>query len=227
MTRYSRTYPARRQRVWRTFGVRTLFDIGANAGQYGLQVRQYGFTGDIHSFEPLAEAFSDLSQAADGDDHWFPYQLALGEESGDVLMNVSDASMFSSILPVTDATLKGFAPAVYVRKERVHVRTLDSIRSAEAIAPGPYAVKMDVQGFEKPVIEGGETTISQASAVEVELCPVELYEGQALMLELLNMMNERDFVPALVDSIFPQEDGRSLAFNCTFVPSSTEIDQVP
>ncbi|HTF31450.1 MAG TPA: hypothetical protein VK625_21480, partial [Flavitalea sp.] len=47
-------------RVIREFGVATVFDIGANIGQYGKELIQHGFTGEIHSFEPIPSVYQNL-----------------------------------------------------------------------------------------------------------------------------------------------------------------------
>jgi FkbM family methyltransferase len=36
--------------------VNTIFDIGANEGQFGVLLREIGFEGKIVSFEPLSDA---------------------------------------------------------------------------------------------------------------------------------------------------------------------------
>lgn len=211
---YRWTYPARRQRLWSP--VTHVLDVGANSGQYGLEIRAHGYEGTIHSFEPLADPFLSLDAAAAADGRWNAYPYAIGDETGEVTMNVSEVSTFSSALPITDATIAGFAPATYVRQEVAPIRRLDDL-VPDLVAGAPYAVKMDVQGFERQVIEGGERAMAGATAVEVELCPVELYEGEWMMLELMRAMDDRAFVPVLIDNAFPQPDGRSLAFNGLFM----------
>lgn len=214
---YRWTYPARRQMLWSASGVKHLFDVGANIGQYGKEVRNHGYLGCIHSFEPVSAAYVELEEVASGDPEWDVHRMAVGSTAGTLEINVSQVSTFSSMLPVTQTTLDGFGPAAYVRTETVPTTTLDDVLPEAAQGEG-YAVKMDVQGFEQQVIEGGERAIAGAAAVEIELCPVELYEGQWLMLDLLHAMDQRGFTPALIDSIFPQPDGRSLAFNGLFLP---------
>lgn len=60
----------------------TVIDVGANAGQYGHRIRQLGFTGGIHSFEPLAGPFDQLRRATENDPVWSCQRLALASHDG-------------------------------------------------------------------------------------------------------------------------------------------------
>jgi len=48
-------------------GVRTLFDVGANIGQFAQGMRKRGYDGRIVSFEPLQACHAALEQASVGD----------------------------------------------------------------------------------------------------------------------------------------------------------------
>jgi FkbM family methyltransferase len=81
-----------------------LFDVGANTGQFAMQVREQGFAGRIVSFEPLPEAHAGLVRNARGDAKWIVHErVALGAAPGDVRINVAANSVSSSILPMLDA----------------------------------------------------------------------------------------------------------------------------
>ena len=59
-----------RQRWFEKHGVSVVFDVGANSGQYALELRKHGFRGNIVSFEPLSSAFAKLKQNASADNKW-------------------------------------------------------------------------------------------------------------------------------------------------------------
>ena len=44
--------------------VSTVFEVGANVGQFSEELRASGFTGLIHSFEPMEATFSQIEKAA-------------------------------------------------------------------------------------------------------------------------------------------------------------------
>ena len=47
--------------VLQDYNIDTVLDVGANEGQFGAELRNLGFRGDIHSFEPV----NDVSHSPD------------------------------------------------------------------------------------------------------------------------------------------------------------------
>ena len=50
----------RRKLLLDEFQISDIIDVGANFGQYGKELRDIGFKGNIYSFEPLSHAFEKL-----------------------------------------------------------------------------------------------------------------------------------------------------------------------
>src|SRR5438552_1566999 len=80
----SRYRPVDKQRaaVICDFEIDLVVDVGANRGQYGRALREWGYAGEIVSFEPLAEAFAELALLSGPDKRWTCHQLALGDDEG-------------------------------------------------------------------------------------------------------------------------------------------------
>src|SRR5207247_2055417 len=71
---------ARRKRMLDTYGIDTVMDVGANAGQFARKLRSaIGYTGRILSFEPVTSAFDLLRLNAKGDPKWEVFKFALGD----------------------------------------------------------------------------------------------------------------------------------------------------
>jgi FkbM family methyltransferase len=158
-----------------------------------------------------------LSVAASKRPDWAAHHLAIGRIAGELEMNVSAASTFSSALPINTVTIQSFEAAAYVSRETVSMRRLDDVVPECIPAGASFAIKMDVQGFERHVLEGAREALSRAEIVEVELCPVELYKEQWLLDDIMRDLRGQGYVLGAIDNIFFQEDGRSLAFNGLFV----------
>ena len=66
------------RRIIDAFDVDCVFDVGANAGQYGTMLRdRLRYRGTIISYEPVPELAAGLARAAGGDPAWIVRNLAL------------------------------------------------------------------------------------------------------------------------------------------------------
>ena len=87
-----------------------------------------------------------------------------------------------------------YPPANYIATEDVPIRRLDTIAS-EVIGPNEVSfLKIDVQGFEKQVLAGGEATVKDSCVgLQLELSFVPLYEGAMLIPEALDLLYSKGF----------------------------------
>jgi FkbM family methyltransferase len=207
---------ARRRRAFRDGGVTLVLDAGANAGQYASRLRQQGYGGRIVSFEPLGEAFARLERVAAADATWEVQQLALGDSDGKATINVAGNSESSSLLPMT-ATHESEAPeSVYVSTEIITVRRLDSVRPHVVQADDRIHLKLDVQGLELSVLRGAEATLEQIVSIECELSLVPLYEGQALIEELVGHLARAGFALVAVEPAYATAAGHVIQLDGLF-----------
>jgi len=168
--------------------VDVVLDVGANSGQYAADLRRADFEGRMVSFEPLTGPFSLLKARASKDPLWECRQYALGDCDGTIRINVAgNAGESSSVLPMLKSHQDAFPPANYVGTEDVPIRQLDSV-TAEILRPGEVAfLKIDVQGFEKQVLAGGKSMVSdRCVGMQLELSFTSLYEGSMLIREALD-----------------------------------------
>lgn len=218
---------ARRQRIIDAEGCDLLLDIGANRGQTGLHYRDGGFRGRIVSVEPDSAAYARLAARAASDPLWSTVRAAVGAEPGWQTLNVSDESQFNSLLPLADVTLNNSTRAAYVRTEEVPVRTIDEILRECGPCAG-LVLKLDVQGYEREALRGASEALAAARLLDIELCPVELYAGQALMLELMHLVDEAGFrLVWMEDTYNDLERGHVLAFNGLYVKARTTTGSIP
>lgn len=168
-----------------------LIDVGANEGQYAQRMRAYGFGGAVISFEPGAAAFRRLSSAAAKDRAWECRMKALGRSPGETELFISENSVSSSTLAMTERHVAAAPESVYVARETVEVSTLD----AELGGVGAEALwlKVDVQGAELEVLAGGPGTLQRTQIVEIELSLAPLYEGQPLIAEVIQRLSDLGF----------------------------------
>src|SRR5665213_2689705 len=73
-----------RVKMMQHHGIQAVIDVGGNVGGYGAELREYGYSGRIISFEPTAQAYEKLAARAKADPKWIVSKTAIGEFSGEV-----------------------------------------------------------------------------------------------------------------------------------------------
>lgn len=198
--------------------INLVFDIGANSGQFACQLRDMGYRGRIVSFEPLTSARDDLALNSKNDPLWdIAPQAAIGSINGETTIYISGNSVSSSILNMLDVHAIVAPESVYVGKEIVPLRRLDSFTKLYVRADSILFVKIDTQGYEDRVIEGASELLQQTAMLQLELSLVPLYEGQCLYDEMIANINSLGFdlwaiSPVLTDVY----SGRLLQIDATF-----------
>jgi FkbM family methyltransferase len=206
----------RRHRMLNHYGIDVLLDVGANIGQYATEVRETGYAGVIHSYEPLSGPFRELAAACSRDPLWHAHQVAVGDTTGTITINISEATKFSSALPIAERAKVESPDAAYVGSEQVRLDTLDNLVSD--VDAANLGLKIDVQGFEGSVLDGAEKTLTRTRFLEMELSPRPVYEGQMLMLEAMQRLDALGFVLSCTENIYPVPyTGRSWQFNGIFI----------
>lgn len=216
---------AQLSRCLATFAIDTVFDVGANAGQFASGIRSAGFDGKIISFEPLSDARKQLLKSAAQDPKWIVHsQTAIGHEDGEIEMNISGNSVSSSVLTMLDSHSTAAVDSAYVGVERVPIHRLDSIADQYLEQDSKLFIKIDTQGYESQVIKGGERTIGKATGILCEMSVVPLYEGQMLWEEMIDQLKAKDFVLwALFRGFTDPRTGRTLQVDGLFVRKTLDV----
>lgn len=192
----------RRLRLLNGYGINVVFDVGANAGQYALTMRALGYDGRIVSFEPSAEAFQVLAQAASRDPGWTAVNCALGEDEGVGVLHVAGNSQSSSLLPMLPTHVEVAPDSCYVRDEPVTMSTLAIEIERHVDAEDRLFVKIDTQGFERQVLMGAGDRLAKVAGLQVELTLVPLYQDQLLIEELIAFVRRLGYVPMSLEPDF-------------------------
>jgi len=179
VTRFPGDHPTHRVvQLLRHHGVTRVLDVGANNGGYASELRRFGYTGRIVSFDPLTEPFRVLRRRAAGDSEWMTLPYAIGAESGAVTINVAaNDGASSSVLPMLAAHEDAAPDAKIVGTQTVTQHPLDALWP-EVTAPDDLVfLKVDVQGYERQVLDGVAEHLDRIIGLQLELSMVPLYEG--------------------------------------------------
>jgi FkbM family methyltransferase len=185
--------------------IEVVFDVGANTGQFAEKLWNAGFSGRIVSFEPSSVAHSTLVRHAQGNTNWIiAPKMAVGDRDGTITLNLAGNSVSSSILPMLPSHANAAPESRYIGSESVDLRTLDSISKQFATDLEKTFLKLDVQGFEYNVLQGGKTFLGRVSGIQMELSLVPLYDGELLFHPMLHVLEDHGFelwslVPGFAD----------------------------
>ncbi len=196
-----------------------VIDVGANVGQFGESLRAEGYRGRIISFEPIGAEFEVLSKKAAADSNWEAHRCALGAAAGTARLHVSKLSVYSSILGLAETARLHDERTATDHIEEVPVRTLDEIAAG---LNGGIFLKVDTQGYERQVLEGGSNTLPKVLGLMLELPVIRIYEGQWQFQEALNLMFSIGFVPAQIQPVgyHGADKVSATEFDCLFRPLS-------
>jgi len=135
------------------------YDIGANVGYYSLLVKEISDSIEVHSFEPVPKTFEYLKKNLSKTQNIFFNQLAFfNKESQIDFYNMTEAgdSGCSTFNASRAKSLVGF------KKIKVQATTLDKYCANHS---KPTFLKIDVEGAESQVIEGGIKTLKETSPI--------------------------------------------------------------
>ncbi len=206
----------------RATGINTVFDVGANIGQFAQGIRKGGYNGAIHSFEPMKDQYEELSANCLVDEFWNPYKFAFGDSNRmqDILIanNIHGAS--SSFLPFTNLTEHEVGVKT-VSKEQVEIKTIDSFLKKEDQLPTEnMLLKLDVQGYEYAVLEGAKKSLRRFSAVLLESSLFALYENEKLAADMIVYLKEKGYMPVAFFVEIESDIGTTLQSDILFVTNN-------
>ena len=219
-TRYGGpSWEQRRQRLLETLGTDLVIDIGANAGQYGVEIRRNGYAGRIASFEPASETFARLRETCQSDPLWTARKLAISSEPGVATLNLAaNEGKSNSFLEQRDVSFGTTATMRYVGTETVDVTTLERVGPEIASENDRLVVKIDVQGLELEVLEGAASFLDRVQAIETELSLYPMYQDQPDWRELCDRIGDLGFVFFAVDPGYSDpSSGRLIEIDGLFV----------
>lgn len=159
--------------------IKSVLDIGANIGQFALEIREELPGARIYSFEPIRECYGTLLRTMADDRRFKAFNIALGDAKSSMIMNKSSYTPSSSLRRMADSHKKLFPHTKETVPEKVEIERLDDV--FERLNPAlEILIKVDTQGYEDKVIAGGMNAFRKAKVVLIEASFIRLYEGQPL-----------------------------------------------
>ncbi len=209
------------RRLFKLLNVDLVLDVGGNAGQFARLIRSgVGYRGPLVSFEPVPELAQRLRSLARRDGRWTVVEAALGDATCSIPFNVMKSSPLSSLLkPSHEETERLLAHNLVDRQISVEMLTLSAFfnRHPEFAHCRNVYLKLDVQGYEKQIVEGAKDSLERVAALQAEMSVISIYEATPNYKEVMKCIEDNgyalSFIPAHNYEQFPD----MLDFDCHFV----------
>lgn len=183
----------RRMQLLKYHNISVIFDVGANAGQYALKIRELGYEGQILSFEPLNNAFEVLNRHSLKDSRWTAYNFALGSENGISKINISQNSFSSSIKNMLPTHYVSRPDSKFINSHIIEIKKLDDIYTLTDLGNKSIMLKIDTQGYELEVLKGAREFLKKVKLIQLEMSLIQLYEDEPLFLEVIDYLTNLGF----------------------------------
>lgn len=209
--------------ILRHHGVTLVFDVGGHKGEYAGYLRRAGYDGRIVSFEPQSAVHAALSEQAAADPEWtVAPRTALGDRDGSITLNISAETDMSSALPLAESAMAFTPSSRMVASEEAPIHRLASVFDDYARPGDTVFVKVDTQGFERPVVEGAEAVMDRIAGWQLEMSIVEIYAGEPDWRAMVDAMAARGYHPHLfIPGYFSRHIARQLQIDGVFFRDST------
>lgn len=213
---------SRYEKFLKSADIKTVFDVGANTGQFASAIKVLLPDAKIYSFEPIPECYERLTKKFPSNEQYQAFCVALGNEAGKITFWKSQFAESSSILPMSEIHKENFPWTAESIPIEVPVKTLDAVFPELNIIP-KVLLKIDVQGYEKKVLEGGIISLEKIDFVLVETSFQTLYEGQATFDEIYRFLTSAGYEFAgNFDQLIAPLDGTILQGDALFVKRNNE-----
>jgi FkbM family methyltransferase len=167
------------------FKPKVILDIGAAKGYWSLETGRIFSKAEFFMIDPLVESEDSLRSICRNDSRFHYVLTAVGCETGREVMNITPDCDGSSLLEY-------YGGGDASKQRSIQVTTIDQLLLEGRIKP-PDLVKIDVQGFEMKVLQGGQRLFDSTGVFIIETNLFRFMPECPLAHEIIRFMAERDF----------------------------------
>ncbi len=158
---------------------RPAFDIGAHFGLWTAAIRPH--FSQVHAFEAMPRLAGVLRAGYRGDRHICVHEVALSDRAGSATMRIPVASLGRSTIEPGNRLQRLKDASQPIREISIATRPLD-----EMDLPDPAFIKIDVEGHELAVLQGGTKMLARARPVLI--IEMEGYHAPESRAQITNML---------------------------------------
>jgi FkbM family methyltransferase len=192
-----------------------VLDVGANEGSFSAAILELAPAATIVAVEPAPGPRARL-EARFGDRITI-VPKAMAAQSGSATLHITAHDHNSSLRAPRAEMVSTYHDIGWAVREDIEVPTtsLDDLVGDRAVS----VLKLDVQGGELAVLQGGRQALGKTSAVLIEVTFFSHYEGDATFGPLHDEMTRLGFVLTAMSEPGRTEDGRATWADACYTPS--------
>lgn len=169
----------------------SIIDIGSNKGQFILLNKGLFKNLFIYSFEPQRNEIKIQKKIFKHFKNIKYFNFALGEKKMIKKFYITKRNDSSSFFKISSDLIENFNYEIK-KEEKINIKQIKNVLNFKTMKR-PILVKIDVQGYEKKVLEGFGNSIKYIDFFIIEVSNLEMYENQPKSKEIINFLSRRKF----------------------------------
>lgn len=165
-----------------------VLDVGANGGQFAIDLRISGYKKEIHSFEPSSTGYSVLEKKSKNDQNWSAYQYGFGNKVERKILKVTSNNGLSSSVLNLSKHKHYFPDAKVLFEEEIQLNTIKNFLEAKSIDASRAMLKLDTQGYEYNILKGAGEYLADFALVYCETSLIQLYEDEKIFEDVFELL---------------------------------------
>jgi FkbM family methyltransferase len=199
------------RRLAASYGPASIIDVGAHDGDWTRLARRIFPDASIMMIEPLSTKAESLSALAKSLERTRFVDALLGAEAGRTITFYEAG---------TGSSVHREQSNVEFKETSLQTSRLDDV--AEQL-DGPIFLKLDVQGAELEVLDGGPKTLDRSDLVQLEVALLPYNDGAATFLEVIEYLDQRGFVPFDIAGMIRPTGAELVQVDMLFVPAGSPL----
>jgi FkbM family methyltransferase len=162
--------------------VASVLDVGASDGSWSIKARPCWPQARYHLVEAFGHWREKLEALCAAEPSFSHVIAAAGATEGEVWFSNDPDAPYGGAASTAPGQGRWSVPQVSLAGE-----------VAQLGLPGPYLIKLDTHGFERPILEGAASILAQTSLVVIETYIFHIHPDAMLFHEICAYMAERGF----------------------------------
>lgn len=185
--------------ILKHYKIDCVLDVGANTGQFAEALYDFGYKNKVISFEPVKACHDVLKNRSKKNKNWtIAERCAIGEKDDMATINISDNTVFSSLLTIKDWHSTQKKESKITKTEEVKLFKLDSVlpNYIDFSENKRILLKIDTQGYEKQVLDGAKELLKNVVGIKIEIPLIPIYNNVGLSFyETIDFLKNHGFQP--------------------------------